>query len=456
MSQTAGGSATGQEPDPDPDPGPHTAQPTSDEPSERTSQVARQIVALSLIAVLVGLLAGAGASAFIAVEHGLQEVLWHELPEALGHDQAPAWLAVALLVIGALITHAGSLLPGNGGHRPLQGFGIDMGPRELAGVVVAALGSLSFGAVLGPEAPLMAIGTALGALAFRDPSKPIRQIMMIVGAMSAVGAIFGNPLVTCILMLEFAMLAGPRLANPVLLMPALAGLASGYVLQVGVGEWSGLGEAQLALPGLAPYAEVQLVDIATAVPLAVLVAVVVMGARLVGQRVALRAAQAPLLTIVASGVVIALCAIAVDAITGDGLDMVLFSGQSAMPNYLAVTSLGAALVILAGKFIGYSVSMGSGFRGGPIFPAVALGVIMSTAATVVVTGTSTSALAATGIAAATAACMRMPFTALLLGVMLTYPAGGATTVLAIVGVIVGLASRLGGERLAPALQPAKP
>jgi hypothetical protein len=82
-----------------------------------------------------------------------------------------------------------------------------------------------------------------------------------------------------------------------------------------------------------------------------------------------------------------------------------------------------------------------------------MGVILSTAATLVVDGTTTSALAATGIAAATAACLRMPFTALLLGVMLTYPAGGATTVLAIVGTIVGLATRLAGERFAPSLHP---
>jgi H+/Cl- antiporter ClcA len=84
---------------------------------------------------------------------------------------------------------------------------------------------------------------------------------------------------------------------------------------------------------------------------------------------------------------------------------------------------------------------------------VAIGVIMATGATLLVGGTSTSALAAVGIAAGTAACMRMPFTALLLGVMLTYPAGGATTVLAIVGTIVGLATRLAGERLAPTLAP---
>jgi H+/Cl- antiporter ClcA len=413
------------------------------------------LVVLSLIAIAVGLLAGVGASAFVAVEHTLQGLLWEDLPEALGHEQAPAWLVVALLVVGALITFGAEKLPGKGGHTPLHGFGIDIGPREIISVVLAALGSLSFGAVLGPEAPLMAIGTALGALAFRDPSKPIRQVMMIVGAMAAIGAIFGNPLVTCVLMLEFAIIAGPRLANPLVMMPALAGMASGYVLQVGVEAWSGLGEARLGLPGLPAYPELQLDDLAVSAPLAIVVAVIAMAARLTAQRVAEVAERSRLITLVAAGVVVALAAIAVDAITGGGLELVLFSGQSAMPDYLALTSVGTALVILVGKFVGYSASMGSGFRGGPIFPAVAMGVILATGATLVVGGTSTSALAATGIAAATAACLRMPFTALLLGVMLTYPAGGATTVLAIVGTIVGLATRLAGERFAPSLQPAQ-
>ncbi len=261
----------------------------------------------------------------------------------------PAWLVVILLVTGALITFLAEKLPGEGGHTPLHGFGIDIGPREILSVIIAALGSLSFGAVLGPEAPLMAIGTALGALAFRDPSKPIRQVMMIVGAMAAIGAIFGNPLVTCVLMLEFAMLAGARMATPLVLMPALAGMAASYVLQVGVEQWSGLGEAQLAVPDLAPYPEVQFADLAVSVPLAILVAVATMAARLGALRVAALAARSRLGTMVGGAVVVALAAIAVDAITGGGLELVLFSGQSAMPDYLALTSLGTALVVLAGQ-----------------------------------------------------------------------------------------------------------
>jgi H+/Cl- antiporter ClcA len=415
--------------------------------------VARQIVVLSAIAVAVGLLAGAGASVFVAVEHHLQGLLWEDLPEALGQAQAPPWLVLLLLVTGAVIVYLAEKLPGKGGHRPLHGFGLDIGPGQITSVVIAALGSLSFGAVLGPEAPLMAVGTALGALAFRDPGNPVRQVMLIVGAMGAISAIFGNPLITTVLMLEFALMAGPKLANPVVLMPALAGMASSYVLQVGVDDWSGLGESELAVPGLAPYSELQLVDFGVAIPLAIVVALVAMAARLGGERVAIPAERHPLAVLVGSGVVVALCAVAVDTITDGGLDLVLFSGQSAMTDYLAVSSAGTAAIIVVGKFVAYVASLGGGFRGGPIFPAVALGVLLATAAALLVPGASTSALAATGISAATAACMRMPFTALLLGVMLTYPAGGATTILAIVGTIIGLATRLAGERFAPTLNP---
>ncbi len=239
-------------------------------------------------------------------------------------------------------------------------------------------------------------------------------------------------------------------------MAALAGMASGYTLQVGLGSWSGLGEAQLGLKGLPPYTEVQGIDLAATLPIAIIVAILAMAARLAAMRVAQLAHRQPLATILAAGAVAAVCAVVVDAITDQGLEVVLFSGQSAMTDYLALTSLGTAMVILVGKFVAYAVCLGGGFRGGPIFPAVAMGVIVSTAATTFVPGTSTSALAAPGIAAAVAAAMRLPFVALMLGVTMTYPAGGATTVLAVLGTIIGLSVRLAGERFAPSLRPAHP
>jgi H+/Cl- antiporter ClcA len=412
-----------------------------------------KLSALIALGLVVGLVAGGGAALFVAVEHSLQHWLWNSLPEILGHEVAPAWLVVALLVTGAVLVFAASHLPGHGGHSPLDGFGLDIGPREVGSVILAALASLSFGASLGPEAPLIAIGTALGAMAVRDTGSPARKVAMLVGGMGAVGAIFGNPLITVILMLEMAVMAGPLLANTAVLVPALAGLSSGYVLQVGIAAWSGLGEVKLAMPGLPAYPEVEFVDLALSIPLAVLVAIVGMGARLGAIEVRRMAKRSPLPTIVGAGVVVAVSAITVSAITGGDLDLVLFSGQSAMLDYLAITSVGTALVVLAGKFIAYAASMGSGFRGGPIFPAIAMGVILAAVAHDMVGGSSTSALAATAIAAATAACMRLPFTAVLLGALLTSSAGGATTVLAIIGAIIGLLARLYGDQHVKALAP---
>jgi H+/Cl- antiporter ClcA len=419
----------------------------------------RRIAVLCVLAGAVGLLAGLGASVFVWVEHELQLLLWTDLPEALGQPEAAGWLAVAIVCTGAVLVHLAHRLPGHAGHAPLDGFGLDIGPREVGSVLVAALASLSFGAVLGPEAPLMAVGTALGALAFRERANPVRAVMMLAGAMAAVGAIFGNPLITAILLLEFATVAAARggraaqLATPPVLMAALSALASGYLLQVGLESWSGLGEAQLGLPGLPPYPDVYLIDLVVAVPLAIVVALVTLLARVVAEGVDRYAARSPLPTLLVAGVVIALSAVAVRAITGGSLDLVLFSGQAAMPDYLALTSVATALVILVGKFVAYAASLGSGFRGGAIFPAVALGTLLATAAALLVEGTSVSALAATAIAAATAAMMRMPFLATLLAVTLTYPAGGATTVTAILGMLVGMLTRLAAEQRFPRLAP---
>jgi H+/Cl- antiporter ClcA len=207
-------------------------------------------------------------------------------------------------------------------------------------------------------------------------------------------------------------------------------------------------------PGLAPYGQLHLIDATLAIPVAIVVSVVAMATRLGGERFALLAARTRLGGLIGAGVIIALCAVAVRAITGGRLDLVLFSGQSAMAEYLTVGTVGAAMVILVGKFLAYAVSLGGGFRGGPIFPAVSLGALMSTTATLIVPGASTAALAATGVSAAIAASMRMPFTALLIGVVLTNAAGGATTILAILETIVGLSTRLAGERFAPKLNPA--
>lgn len=402
-------------------------------------------------AVVVGLIAAAGATLFVVVEHELQHFLWHGLPEALGHHEAPGWLIAGILIAAAVVVFAGMKLPGHGGHSPLAGLGLDIGPESIGSVVVVALASLSAGVVLGPEAPLMAVGTALAAVAARGPFSPARKALMLVGALAAVGVVFGNPLVTSILLLEFAVAMGGPLASFPILICALAGLAGGYLLQVGIGDWPGVGESVLAVPGLQPYANVQGIDVLVAMPLAVAVACVAIAATLGARLFDRWAVSHRLPALLGAALVIAGCAVAARVVAPDGSDLILFSGQSAMADYLGLAGAGTALAIMALKGIAYTASLGSGFRGGAIFPAIALGVLLAVAVSHLLGSTSQSALVAAAIAAAIAAVVKLPFTSLVLATMLTMPAGGAASVLAILGTIVGLVARLSVEKAVPSL-----
>jgi H+/Cl- antiporter ClcA len=68
-----------------------------------------------------------------------------------------------------------------------------------------------------------------------------------------------------------------------------------------------------------------------------------------------------------------------DVLGGDSQD-VLFSGQASVPHIVTEDSAAILLVVLAAKALGYAISLGCGFRGGPVFPAIFLGVALAIAA----------------------------------------------------------------------------
>ncbi|MCB0911204.1 MAG: chloride channel protein [Propionibacteriaceae bacterium] len=425
---------------------------TADTAPARAGDIGR----LTLWGVAAGLLAGAGASAFVAVQHHLTHLIWHTLPEALGLPGITWWMALGLPVVGALLTWAAIQLPGHGGHGPLDGLGLDIGPREVVSVMLAALASLCFGAVLGPEAPLLAIGTASGMALVRGTSHPARAVLALVGAMAAAGAVLGNPLVTAVLLLELALAAGTQLARPAVLVPALAGLGSGYLLQVGLGPWTGLGHVQLQLTSLPAYPSVRIVDLLAGVVLAVVVAgIAVLAQRLAG-RVAGFGRRAQLPTLLAAATVTGGAAAVVMLATGESPEMVLFAGQTSMSAYLTLSSFGVAAAVLLGKFVGYVACLGGGFKGGPMFPALALGAVVAAMASMALGVDAVPAMAATAIAAATAGAMKLPFTGVLLATMLTLAAGPAVTAPAILGAVVGLLTRLAIDSRAPSPAGASP
>jgi H+/Cl- antiporter ClcA len=412
----------------------------SDDPEPDQSTLFRLIG----VGALVGVASAGGVVAFLAVEHQLHALLWEDVPHTLGGT--PAWWVFAVLVLGAVGVWGATRLPGHGGYRPLDEMRADIGPAQVTSVVLATMISLSVGAVLGPEAPLMAVGSAIGAAVAWHRSGPVREILMLAGAVSAITMILGNPVISAILVLEAtALRGGPggKRAMTVAL-PLLVAMGFSYLIQVGVGNWSGVGAAQLGVPGLPAYPTVELVDLVVGLLVAVVTAALAVLAVEAGKVFQARVRQ-PLMGLLGGAVVVAAAAVITRAITGEPVGLVLFSGQDGIGDVLALTSVGALLLIAMAKTIGYAASLGSGFRGGMLFPAVFLGVVVATATALLIDGTSVSALSAAGIAAAVGGVMRLPFTAVVLALLLCAPAGLAVTTPAIIGGVVGVLMRVAAD-----------
>lgn len=398
------------------------------------------VAKLLLIAAVVGILAGFGAVGFLAAEHQLQKILWSDITDAIGGT--PGWYIFVVLIAGAVGVFFAEKLPGHGGHRPLDGLGFNIGPKEIGSVLIAALLSLSIGAVVGPEAPLMAVGSAIGGFVAMRVPEPARQVLMVSGAVAAITMILGNPMISAVLVLEAAVLKGSPGGKKVMLavLPVLIAMGFGYLIQVGVGDWSGVGQSQLAVPGLPAYDTVQVTDLGWALLVALVVAIFAVLAVETGTAIQDRI-PSQLTKLLIGATIVAAAAVITRAITGEGVDTILFSGQEAMTTVLGLTSVSVLVVIGIAKTIAYAVSLGAAFRGGMVFPSVYLGVVIATAADLMLDGVSLSAMVATGIAAAVAGVMRLPFTGVLLALLLCAGAGLAVTTPAIVGAVVGVLVR---------------
>jgi H+/Cl- antiporter ClcA len=306
-------------------------------------------------------------------------------------------------------------------------------------VVLAALGTLVFGAVLGPEAPLIAIGGGLALLAVRAARQtpPQRSLAVVAGAGSfaAISTLLGSPLLGAFLLMESAGVGGAMLG--LVLVPGLLAAGIGSLVFLGLGALTGLGSVSLALPGLPPFLHPEPAQFGWAVGIGLAAALLgtgigrlALGLRTVVQRAAI------LLTAVA-GLVVAGVAVLYTAVTAHPVTDVLFSGQAALPRLLAEApsyGVGALVLLLACKGLGYSVSM-SAFRGGPVFPALFLGAAGGLALSGL-PGLSLVPAVAMGMGAMCAVMLRLPLTAVLLAVLLLGADGLGVTPLVIVSVVV--------------------
>jgi H+/Cl- antiporter ClcA len=385
---------------------------TQHEATTAPAQAGPAYLRLVLLGAIVGAPAAVVAALFLGVVHEVEHWIWPD---------SPAWyLVVGLPVVGAAIVWAArTFLPGDGGHRPLDGLNPEPMPLSHApGIVAAGMGTLCFGAVLGPEAPVIALGAivavALTSFARLDPDQS--RVLATTGSFSAISALFGGPIVAGVMMMEAAVGLGARLIPA--LIPGFVAAAVGYVIFVGFGNWGGLDTPGLVVPDLPLYQGTRVIDLFFALVVGVATALAIAyirkgTLRLAGEGERRFGMPAFLL---GGGLAVGLIALLADGLGADSQD-VLFSGQASIPSLVGETSTGIVLLLLVAKGLAYAVSLASGFRGGPIFPAVFLGVGLATLPVVWFDVSPTFAIA-TGAAAGMAAQVRLLLTAMLFGALL--------------------------------------
>jgi H+/Cl- antiporter ClcA len=253
--------------------------------------------------------------------------------------------------------------------------------------------------------------------------------------------------VTAIFLLE----ATSAKVASVALIPGLAASGVGFLVYTGVGSVTGFEMPSFTVPGLPEYTDILWTDLAWAIPVAVVAAVVATGAQVGGRVVETAGRRWPLtLTVPLGGLVVGVLAALWVAVSGQSYDTLLFSGEDAIPAVVAESSAGALLLLVLLKGVAYAVSLGCGFRGGPVFPALFLGVGVGVLASLVLPDFGITPAVAAALSAAAAAAVRLPFAAAALSLLLVGTAGAATTTLTILGSVVGFLVAMAVTRVAAA------
>jgi len=403
----------------------------------------RAYIGALVLAAVLGIPISAVAYGFLALVAAIQKFLFTTLPNQILGSPAPAWWPVPWLVLCGLLTALTiRYLPGNAGHSPAFGFKTGGGPptgRELPGVVLAALTTLSLGAVLGPEAPLIAIGGGLAALTVRlakkDAPPMAVTVMASAGSFAAISTLLGSPVLGAFLIMEAAGIGGMTLS--LVALPGLLASGIGALVFVGLDHWTGLGTFSLALPSVPPPVPPTVASLAWAIVMGAAGALLGWLIRSLALRLRPIVHLNRVLVTSLLGLLIGLTAMAYQLISGRSFTQVLFSGQDALPDLVEHAtdySLGVLILLILCKALAYGLSL-SAFRGGPVFPSMFIGAAIGVAASAL-PGMNLAAGIAIGIGAMCAAMLRLPLTSTLLAVVLLGTDGLVVTPQVVVAVAV--------------------
>ncbi len=395
-----------------------------------------------VIAGVLGVPVALASVGFTSLVHGLESLLWDELPDAANWDEPPWWYVLAIPTLAGVVVAGALRLPGGGGHPPLEGIGLEPPhPLHLPGILLAALATLAAGIVLGPEAPLVAIGLALGAMAARLLRVPEAETkaLVIAGAFAAMSTIFAGPLPTLLLMFELIVASAAVSSQAVipLLLPGFVASGTGALVFTGVEDWPGVRQGSLEVLDLPVYETVQILDLGWAVATAVAAAVVVTLARDLAKLIARRVEARPSLALVLGGLAVGVLAVVFHEVASRPAELVLFSGQSSLPAVTAEATAGVLVALVVAKGLAYAISLAVGFRGGPIFPAVAIGVMVGVLASIALPDFALAPGVVAGLASGAAASLKLPFFGALLAALLVGLTATGTAPIAIIAGVTG-------------------
>jgi H+/Cl- antiporter ClcA len=216
-----------------------------------------------------------------------------------------------------------------------------------------------------------------------------------------------------------------------ILLPGFVAAGVGYLVFIGLGDWGGLNAERITVTGLPSYTGDHLGDLGVALAVGILTALAVVAIHRLAYPLAdsKRRLGMPLL-LVLGGLAVGLLAQTADWLGADYQD-VLFSGQASVPAVVVQDSTKIVVLLIVATGLAYAVSLGCGFRGGPVFPGIFLGIAIATLPVIWFDVSPTLAVAV-GPAAGMAAVTRMLLTPILFATLLVGRTGLDTVTAAVV------------------------
>ena len=205
---------------------------STDAPSTDPAPSARTLVRLVVPSLVVGVVASLILLGVEWVAGELEDVLWKNLPDALGIGRySSLWMIVMLTATGLAVGVVVHLVHGHAGPDPATTGLVD--PPLPAGVVpgllLVTVLALAGGVSLGPENPITASNIALTYwLGRKAAPKAPAALWLTLAAAGTIGALFGTPVAAALILSEtFAARPGPGPLWDKLFGPLIAAGAGG-------------------------------------------------------------------------------------------------------------------------------------------------------------------------------------------------------------------------------------